>query len=211
MNFNIDFAAKTGTSQGARDAWLVGYNPNISVGVWIGYKDQSMGLDVYSNHYGTPSARVNVLFAQFMNGFNAVAPDLVNAGSKFQMPEGVVNRSFCGISGLAPSAECSAAGLVRSDLFNANVMLPNKADDSLVSSSFVLMNGEKYRALAETPSEFIVQGGVGISQEYIDRILSPFGGNPAFLFPENSGFQEMLLLKCHLKRIIFHPLLFKHH
>ena len=41
---------------------------------------------------------------------------------------------------------------------------------------------------AETPSEFIVQGGVGISQEYIDRILSPFGGDPAYLFPENSEF-----------------------
>ena len=94
-----------------------------------------------------PSTRVNVLFAQLMNGMNAVVPDIVNAESRFQMPAGVVNRSFCGISGLAPSAECSAAGLVRSDLFNAKVFLPNKPDDSLVSSSYVLMNGEKYRAL----------------------------------------------------------------
>ncbi len=38
LNFNIDLAAKTGTSDDFGDAWLVGYNPNVSLGVWIGYK-----------------------------------------------------------------------------------------------------------------------------------------------------------------------------
>ena len=72
------------------------------------------------------SERVNKLIRNLMNGINEVRPEIVKAESKFKMPEGVVTRSMCGISGLAPSAECSAAGLVTSDLFNANVFVTNK-------------------------------------------------------------------------------------
>ena len=65
LNFNIDLAAKTGTSQGFGDAWLVGYNPNISLGVWIGYKYRTDRLESWRiNTYGQPSTRVNMLFAQ---------------------------------------------------------------------------------------------------------------------------------------------------
>lgn len=32
-------AAKTGTSQDFRDAWTVGYTPNIAVGIWVGNND----------------------------------------------------------------------------------------------------------------------------------------------------------------------------
>jgi len=36
-------AAKTGTTQENRDAWVVGYTPSLSVGVWVGNNDnQSM-------------------------------------------------------------------------------------------------------------------------------------------------------------------------
>ncbi len=36
---NIDVAAKTGTSSDSRDAWIVGYTPNIVTGVWVGNND----------------------------------------------------------------------------------------------------------------------------------------------------------------------------
>jgi penicillin-binding protein 1A len=32
-------AGKTGTSNRARDAWFVGYTPEVVVGVWVGYDD----------------------------------------------------------------------------------------------------------------------------------------------------------------------------
>ena len=54
LNFNIDLAAKTGTTQDYGDAWLVGYNPNISLGVWIGYKYRTDRLDNGENTYGPP-------------------------------------------------------------------------------------------------------------------------------------------------------------
>ncbi len=42
LNFkNIDVAAKTGTTQEFRDAWVVGYTTNTSVAVWVGNNDNS--------------------------------------------------------------------------------------------------------------------------------------------------------------------------
>lgn len=36
-----DVAVKTGTSNDYRDAWIVGYTPNLAVGVWVGNNDNS--------------------------------------------------------------------------------------------------------------------------------------------------------------------------
>lgn len=38
---NYQVAAKTGTSEDFRDAWTIGYTPNIVVGVWVGNSDYS--------------------------------------------------------------------------------------------------------------------------------------------------------------------------
>ncbi len=101
---------------------------------------------------------------------------------------------MCGISGLAPSAECTAAGLVTSDLFNANVFVPTKADDSLISSSYVQMNGNKYRALPSTPKEFVVsKGGIGVIKTISTGFYDRFGGNPEYLFPNNSSFGQNVI------------------
>ena len=99
-----------------------------------------------------------------------------------------LNKSFCGISGLAPSAACSAAGLVKSDLFNAKVMLPTKPDDSITSSSYVSVKGARYLALPSTPGEFVSSGGTGVNQVFIDRMLGPWKGDASKLFPANSAF-----------------------
>jgi penicillin-binding protein 1B len=34
-------AGKTGTSNDSRDSWFIGYTPDLSVGVWVGYDDNS--------------------------------------------------------------------------------------------------------------------------------------------------------------------------
>ena len=40
---DFDVAAKTGTTQENRDAWVAGYSPNFAAGVWVGNNDnQSM-------------------------------------------------------------------------------------------------------------------------------------------------------------------------
>lgn len=79
-----------------------------------------------------------------------------------------------------------------SDLFNANAMVPTKADDSLTSGSYVTVNGARYAALDSTPSEFIVSGGAGVSSAFVERMLSPYGGDPSKLFPANSSFSRVV-------------------
>lgn len=42
VNFNSrDVAAKSGSTNNSRDAWIMGYTPNLSVGVWVGNNDNS--------------------------------------------------------------------------------------------------------------------------------------------------------------------------
>lgn len=192
LNFGIDLAAKTGTTNDYVDAWLVGYNPNVSLGVWLGYKDNTKGLYPPSlrGSYLPPSNRVNLLFAQLMNAANSSAPDLVKASDRFQRPGGVVDRSFCGISGMAPSKACSSAGLVQTDLFNANVFVPSTPDNSITTSSYVMANGQKVAASDNTPSEFVVKGSIGVTQAYIKKMLGPWGGDGSKLFPGNSPFAK---------------------
>ncbi|WP_179392710.1 transglycosylase domain-containing protein [Sporosarcina sp. JAI121] len=189
MNFSTELAAKTGTTQGYGDAWLVGYNPNVSLGVWLGYKDRTRslfyGLERQTLH---PTARTSMLFARIMNAANDVTPEIIGANSRFERPAGVVSRSFCGISGLAPSAACSSAGLVKTDLFNSKAMLPTRPDDSITSSSYVSVKGKRYLALPSTPGEFITTGGTGVNQAFIDRMLGPWKGDASKLFPANSAF-----------------------
>lgn len=191
LKFSSDFAGKTGTSQETRDVWLVGYNPNVTMSVWLGYDQERSSLDIMRNSNLQPSTRVNQVWASLMNASYDVNPEFFGTQETFKAPEGVVSRSFCGISGLAPSDGCSGE-LVRSDLFNANVMVPSKADDSLTTGKYTTIDGKRYAALSSTPAEFVSGGGVGVSEDFIDRILAPFGGDASKLFPSDSRFSNVV-------------------
>jgi membrane carboxypeptidase/penicillin-binding protein len=41
LGFHGDVAMKTGTSDGFRDAWAIGYTPELAIGVWVGTDDAS--------------------------------------------------------------------------------------------------------------------------------------------------------------------------
>lgn len=192
LKFSSDFAAKTGTTNNYHDVWFVGYNKNVSLGLWLGY-DQQQSLYQFNSKYYQPSTRVNMLWSNLMNAMYDTNTELVGTKERFVQPAGVVNASFCGISGLAPSTACSNAGLVRSDLFNSKIFLPTKADDSLISASGVKINGKLYRAHANTPAEFITGGGVGLNSAFIDRMLGKLGGNPSSLLPKNSSLANSIV------------------
>jgi penicillin-binding protein 1B len=59
-------AAKSGTTNGFRDGWYIGYTPTIAVAVWVGFDD---GQDL-----GLPGSRLALpIFARFLSA--AVGPD----------------------------------------------------------------------------------------------------------------------------------------
>jgi membrane peptidoglycan carboxypeptidase len=62
FNFNgHDVAVKTGTTNDTRDAWTIGYSPDISVGIWAGNNDDTPMVKKVSGFIVGPA------FAQFMN------------------------------------------------------------------------------------------------------------------------------------------------
>ncbi len=87
-------AFKTGTSFGHRDAWCVGYNPDYTIGVWLGNTDNS----------GSPA----------LIGHNAAAPVVINifdeltrsTDSWFKRPPGVQTRKICPLSGEPAGEDC---------------------------------------------------------------------------------------------------------
>ena len=110
-----------------------------------------------SNKGLTYSLQNIYLWADLMNAAYDVAPELVDPSESLPMPDGIVSRSFCAVTGHLPSDACSKAGLVRTDLFNAK-FVPTKADDSLISGKFVTIGDKKYMALDSTPAEFTETG-----------------------------------------------------
>ena len=186
LKFSGDFAGKTGTSQNYRDVWLVGYNPNVTLGVWMGY-DKERTLNTFNSTYFQPSTRVNMLWATLMNSAYDANRELVGTQERFTKPEGVVTASFCGISGRPASAACSSAGLVRSDLFN-RAYLPSGTDDSFASGSPVVeIDGKHYQALSSTPAEFITGSGFGLNPDFAKRMLGRLGGDASKLLPNKSS------------------------
>ena len=88
-------ALKTGTSYGHRDAWAVGYNPDWTIGVWLG------------NFSGRP--------AHPLIGISAAAPIVYRifdrlygrgASPWYAQPASVGERIVCTVSGMPAASEC---------------------------------------------------------------------------------------------------------
>jgi len=90
------FAWKTGTSYGKRDAWAIGFNPNYTIGVWMG-NFNGRG----SPHLSGAEAAIPLLF----DLFNAIDYD---ADEKwFDIPSELYRRKVCSESGLLPTRYCN--------------------------------------------------------------------------------------------------------
>jgi penicillin-binding protein len=112
LQFNSDLIGKTGTSQDWRDGWLVASNPNITMGVWIGYAhNQQLNRTTYS----TQSKQ---LWAGFANRAYNVDPDLMAPKQRFKQPKGIVKQTYCGLTDGKPTEYCKAAGFEVNDLMN---------------------------------------------------------------------------------------------
>ncbi len=63
-NYGCPAAGKTGTTDEGKDAWFVGYTPNLSTSVWVGYPDAGVAI---------PGAQGGTLAAPVWNAFMSVA------------------------------------------------------------------------------------------------------------------------------------------
>ncbi|APH04063.1 transglycosylase domain-containing protein [Bacillus weihaiensis] len=165
LSFSADWAGKTGTGQDYEDAWFVATNPNVTFGTWIGY-DTPKPLEL--SYKGLSYSKRNILlWSKLMNVAHEVEPELVAPKTRFEMPGGIVQRSYCALTGELPSDLCRSAGLVQSDLFNVKYV-PNKVDDSLTQGKFVYVKDQAYKVPSSAPPEF-VQEGVMLKKEILDK------------------------------------------
>ncbi|MEZ5008502.1 MAG: penicillin-binding protein 1C [Chitinophagales bacterium] len=89
-------AWKTGTSYGRRDAWSIGYNNNITVGVWVGNFSGEGVPELSGAEIATPL---------MINIFNALDYDKNDAG--YKMPKSLALRYICEVSGKVPNDYCN--------------------------------------------------------------------------------------------------------
>jgi penicillin-binding protein 1B len=87
MGILFPVGGKTGTTNNYKDAWFVGYTPNILALVWVGFDD---GSSVHASGAGAALP----IWAELMR----MLPQFVS-GDWFKMPPGVVKRTVCSESG----------------------------------------------------------------------------------------------------------------
>jgi membrane peptidoglycan carboxypeptidase len=95
---NRPAAVKTGTTNDFRDAWTVGYTPQLVTGVWAGNTDNSPMGEVPGSRGAAPIWRAFMAWA---------LEDEVAVG--WSQPAGIVQRTVCETSGLLPTPLCPTA------------------------------------------------------------------------------------------------------
>ena len=169
LKFRSDWAGKTGTSQDYKDIWFVATNPNVSFGTWMGYDNPK---PVQTSYKGISYSSRNItLWARLMNAAHDIAPDLVDPSEPLKRPEGIVTRSFCGLTGLHQLRHAQMPVLFE-QIYLMRSLFRKKATVSLKMESgrFVTVGNMKYLALDSTPSEF-VETGYTLDAQSIQKYL----------------------------------------
>jgi len=100
---------KTGTTNDFRDAWFIGFTPQLATGVWVGFDRQ----DVAFEKGETGAAVALPIWAPYMK---AVHDSLSLLESDFQSPGTIVRVELCTASKRLANDECPG---VYSDIFKA--------------------------------------------------------------------------------------------
>ena len=88
-------AAKTGTTDDFRDAWTIGFTPQLVTGVWVGNSDNEPMKHVPGSKGAGP------IWHDFMEWATKDMP-----AEQFVRPPGIEEHIVCAISGLLPNEHC---------------------------------------------------------------------------------------------------------
>ncbi len=95
LGLTRDAAGKTGTSNDLRDAWFVGYTPDLIAGVWVGI-DSGTSLQLTGAQAALP------IWTQFIEQVSVGHPP-----RGFEPPPGIVTAKIDPASGLRLTSDCS--------------------------------------------------------------------------------------------------------
>lgn len=95
LNIARPAAAKTGTTTDYRDNWVMGFTPNLVVGVWVGNADNTPMVDVTGVSGAAPIW--NAFMREALRGQREIG---------FAPPDGLIRREVCALSGLLATPDC---------------------------------------------------------------------------------------------------------
>jgi len=147
---NVDIAGKTGTTNSSNDLWFVGYTPEISLGVWVGFDEPHPIPDRDKN---VPMTVWGKVIQQVLEKH----PDISPPDAKFRKPDGIVSMTVDSKSGLLPSELSREANHLITDLFNRR-FVPTKTDDTHQKARVVVVGEKRYLAKEGTPDDFVTEG-----------------------------------------------------
>ncbi|HMA34412.1 MAG TPA: Ig-like domain-containing protein, partial [Chloroflexia bacterium] len=148
-------AAKTGTTENYRDSWILGYTPDLAVGVWVGNND------------GRPMSKVagargaGPIWHNFMEGVFAnpqmeqilALPGESAPPTEFTRPPGLVQAQVSAVSGLKPSPADTA---LITEWFVSGTE-PQKVDDLYQLFNICIEHAVPELANADCPPESVIQ------------------------------------------------------
>jgi penicillin-binding protein 1A len=95
-------AGKTGTTQEYRDAWFVGYTPQIAAAVWVGHPDGQIEMKDVHGRAVTGGSFPATIWKQFMTAAMEGMPE-----EGFKRPSGLVGLNTCTESGRVATEWCT--------------------------------------------------------------------------------------------------------
>lgn len=89
--FQLPAAGKTGTTTDFADAWFVGYTPQISAAVWVGFDNKSVHFRTWDGQGGRAAAPIWGRFMKYVYDDPTIAMPLEN----FEKPAKVFRDTIC--------------------------------------------------------------------------------------------------------------------
>ncbi|NGM83346.1 carboxypeptidase [Paenibacillus sp. 7124] len=158
---NIPIVGKTGSTQNYADVWFMGYTPDITLGMWVGYKEQINTLEGK-----TQRKQAQTLWAKVMNAVIDKKPELFKTKS-FTKPEGIVKETVSAYSGKLPT---SLTDKFTTDIFNAKYT-PKDSDDGISRAKYITYQGVNYIPRDGTPDDFLKEKIVVSREKPIEELI----------------------------------------
>lgn len=158
---SVPIVGKTGSTQNYADVWFEGYTPDVTLGVWVGYKQPVNTLESKSQR-----KRAQQLWSKILNEVIDTQKDLFVTDS-FKKPSGIETRTVSAYSGKLPT---SMTDKFVTDIFNSK-FVPKDSDDGVAKARYITYNGVNYIPRDGTPSDMLKEKTV-IKRKSQSRISS---------------------------------------
>ena len=137
----MDVAAKTGTTNGDLDRWLVGFTPYYTAACWYGYPVGKKVVFPGNN----PAGQI------WDNVMTAIHEELEN--KTFEEPEGIIRKTVCRVSGKLATEACGAN--VYAEVFTED-LVPTSACEG--HGQIRICNDSKQMATSQCPNVLDTMG-----------------------------------------------------